>query len=108
MSIMGHVIWPRIIPHLVVTPCGDGSIEPRHRIEFLGLPDALGREASFIQMPCVCCGRPINPLRRRVGDAHDRLYYACTCLLNVRIACSRGGEARLEYERREQKQLSMF
>lgn len=116
VSILSHPIWPRIANHLKVTEYDrdGGHDEPRHRIEFLSLPEALGREAAFVQMPCVCCKRPVNPLRRREGDGWDRLYYAPCCALGVRIACSRGAEARDEYEkfiagdRRTEKQLSLF
>lgn len=116
MSLLHHEIWPQIANHLKVTEYDrdGGHDDPRHRIEFLSLPEILGRRAAFVQMPCVCCGRPINPLRRREGDGWDRLYYAPCCPVSVRVACSRGAEARAEYERfvacdkRTEAQLSMF
>lgn len=115
---MVHPLWSKLVGYLVVTPCaGDGMEEPRIRIEFLGIPERLAREAAFAQMPCVCCGRPINFLRLRVGDEWSdatRLYYAPCCPVNVRVACSRGAHARAEYDRftagdrRKVTQLEMF
>lgn len=100
MSIIGTPFWNRIRPYLHITHCDkDGTQDdPRIRIEFLGLPPKLVHEALFLQMACVACGNPVNPLRRREGDI-DRLYYAPACLVRVRIKCSRGAEARTEYDR---------
>lgn len=101
MSITHHDIWKRIEPylHVVAYDKDGGHQDPRIRIEFLGVPFPLSIEAQFVHMPCVVCGRPIYPLRRREGDAFDRLYYAVTCQIGVRIACSRSTLAAEEYER---------
>lgn len=101
MSIVDQPIWPRVAAYLFVIEYDrDGGHEdPRIRIELRGLPDQLSFDAQFVQMPCVECARPINPLRRREGDAHDRLYYAPTCQIGVRIACSRSASAAAEYDR---------
>lgn len=118
-SIMFQAVWPRIEPYLHIVECAsDGGVdEPRIRIEFLDLPERLGRELVEIVMPCVACLRPNLPLRRRVGDGFDRLYYAPSCPVGVRVACSRGNAAMLEYERfqglgpnrsRGSAQLSLF
>ena len=100
MSITNTVLWPRIEPYLfVIRYDKDGGHEdPRIRIEFRGLPPRLMADAMFVQMACVECGRPINPLRRREGDV-DRLYYAVACQIGVRTACSRSAAAAAEYER---------
>jgi len=117
MSILEHEIWPRIRSylHVVEYDKDGGHQDPRVRIEFLGIPDQLSIAAQFCQMACVGCGRAINPLRRREGDGHDRLYYAPTCQIGVRIACSRSGAAAAEYERfkacaslKPNQQLALF
>lgn len=100
MSITHSEIWDRIKVHLFVIPYDkDGGHEdPRVRIEFRGLARKLLDDAMFVQMPCVACGRPINPLRRREGDV-DRLYYAVACQIGVRTSCSRSAAAAAEYDR---------
>ena len=94
-------VWPRIEPYLHVVECAaDGGVDdPRIRIELLHLPDGLSRELTTLTAACVSCLRPVLPLRRRVGDGFDRLYYAPCCPTAVRPACSRGNAAMLEYER---------
>ncbi len=101
ISIIFTDVWQRIKEYLHVVECAeDGGItDPRIRIEFLGVPERLARELVMVEMPCVSCERPNHPLRRRVGDDWDRLYYAPTCPLTSRMACSRGNAAMLEYER---------
>lgn len=101
VSIVFLPIWERLKNYLHVVPCAkDGGHEdPRIRIEFLDVPDPLSHEAVFITMPCVTCGRPNHPLRRREGDDWSRLYYAPSCPLTTRMACSRSRAAELEYER---------
>lgn len=101
VSIVFTSVWPRIREYLHVVECAaDGGItDPRIRIEFLGVPERLARELVMYEMPCVSCERPNHPLRRREGDDWDRLYYAPTCQLTVRMSCSRGNAAMLEYER---------
>jgi hypothetical protein len=93
--------WERLKPYLVIDIYDrDGSaIEPRIRIGFDNMPDELGREMSFIAMPCVACGTANHPLRRRVGDPWSRLYYGPACQVAVRPACSKGRAASLEYQR---------
>lgn len=118
LSIIHEPIWPRLEPYLHVVQCAkDGGLdEPRIRIEFLHLPERLAREVVMYLMPCVHCQRPNHPLRRREGDDWDRLYYAPACPLAIRVACSRGRAAELEYERfkgvaagpRPTAQLSLF
>lgn len=101
MSILHHPRWPSLSRYLVIERYDrDGGHEdPRIRIELRDMPLAVGTEALFIEMACVCCGRPIHPLRRREGHFATQLYYAPSCLLGVRLACSRSTEARLEYDR---------
>lgn len=93
--------WERLKPYLLIDSYDrDGSaVEPRIRIGFVDLPDALGREMSFVTMACVACGAANHPLRKRVGDGFDRLYYAPACPVAVRPACSKGRAANLEYQR---------
>ena len=94
-------VWDRIRSFLVIDVYDKdgGHKDPRIRIGFDDLPEQLGRELAFFEMPCVACGRPIKPLRRREGDDFTRLFYAPTCEIRVRIACSRTRAAELEYER---------
>ncbi len=94
-----------------------GHDDPRIRIGFVDLPAELSLEAQWVEIPCVECKRPIHPLRRREGDPQTRLYYAPCCLIAVRIACSRSGAVRREYDAfkdigkriaADPRQLSMF
>jgi len=101
ISLIHLPIWTRIKQYLLIDYYARdrGHEEPRIRIGFVDLPESLGRELCFVEMPCVACQRPIHPLRRRVTDGFDRLFYAPTCPLSVRTACSRGRAAMLEYQR---------
>jgi hypothetical protein len=117
-SIIFEPVWAKIEPYLhVVEYDRDGGHEdPRIRIEFLDVPEKLSRELVMATMRCVHCQRPIHPLRRRDGDDWDRLFYAPTCPITVRMSCSRGRAAELEYERfkglkhhtRPSAQLALF
>ncbi len=115
-SIIFEPIWERIerYLHVVSYDRDGGHAEPRIRIEFLEIPEYLAHEVVMYVMPCVACGRPNHPLRRRIGDEWNRLYYAPTCELSKRIACSRGRAAMLEYQRfqglasRPTSQLELF
>jgi hypothetical protein len=117
-SIIFEPVWNRIKSYLHIVECApDGGHEnPRIRIEFLDVPEMLARDLVMVTMRCVNCQRPIHPLRHREGDDWDRIYYACTCLITVRMACSRGRAAELEYERfkglklgdRQSSQLALF
>jgi hypothetical protein len=118
VSIVFEPVWNRIKEYLHVVPYDKdgGHPDPRIRIEFLDLPDKLGREVECVTMKCVACQRPIHPLRRREGDGYDRLYYACCCPTAIHPACSRSRSAALEYERFKSlkvasmppRQLSLF
>ncbi len=118
ISVVHLPVWETIRKHLVVDVYDKdgGHKDPRIRIGFDDLPETLGRELVALEMPCVACGRPTHPLRRREGDPWTRLFYSPTCLLAVRIACSRSRAAHLEYERfkgittsgRPSMQLQMF
>lgn len=102
VSLVFLPIWSQLKPYLKIENCvrDGGSVEdPRIRIGFENLPEALGRQATHITMPCVACLRAIQPLRRREGDLFTRLYYACSCPVGVRKECSKGRAAMLEYER---------
>jgi hypothetical protein len=116
-SLVFHPVWPRIRDHLHLDfyARDRGVDEPRVRIGFVDLPEILGRELVLLEMLCVTCQRPIKPLRRRIGDGFDRLYYAPCCPVATRAACSRSRAAQLEYHRfagidhrRPVVQLAMF
>lgn len=100
-SLIFHPSWERLQQHLHVVEYDKdgGHKEPRIRIDFLGLPEKWSRELVMLEMMCVACQRPIHPLRRRLGDDWDRLYYAPACPLEKRAGCSRSRAAALEYER---------
>jgi hypothetical protein len=92
-----------------------GHKEPRIRIGFVDLPESWARELVMYEMPCVACGRPNHPLRKRVGDDWSRLFYAPSCELSKRYSCSRTRAAALEYQRfaglddkRPSQQLSLL
>jgi hypothetical protein len=101
ISLVFHEAWPRIRDHLHLDfyARDRGVDEPRIRIGFVDLPDKLGRELVLAEMLCVTCQRPIKPLRRRIGDGFDRLYYAPCCPVAIRAACSRSRAAQIEYQR---------
>ncbi len=100
-SLVFEPVWGTVEPYLHVVDYDrdGGHANPRIRIEFLNVPESLARELVMVEMPCVSCQRPIHPLRRREGDEWNRLFYAPTCLIAVRVSCSRGRAAELEYER---------
>ena len=100
-SIVFLPVWERLESHLHIDRYARdrGHAEPRIRIGFVDLPEPFARELVQIEMPCVACARPIHPLRRRVGDDWNRLFYSPTCELSKRYACSRGRAAALEYQR---------
>lgn len=111
VSLIFQPVWSRIRDHLHIVECpqdGGAVNDPRIRIEFLGLSEKAARELVTVTMPCVACERPNFPLRIREGDAWDmgRLYYAPTCPITTRMACSRGRAAELEYERFKGLRLS--
>jgi hypothetical protein len=101
VSIIFLPAWTELEPYLVVDVYDKdgGHVDPRIRIGFADMPESLGRRMAFLEMPCVTCRRPNHPLRRREGDPWSRLFYAPTCPLAVRVACSRSRAAELEYER---------
>lgn len=117
ISITKLPLWERLEKHLKVDVYDKdgGHADPRIRIGFTDLPEAWSRELVFLEMPCVACGRPNHPLRRRIDDGWDRLYYAPACIQTVNKSCSRGRAAELEYERFKslpirplQLQMSLF
>lgn len=101
MSILDHQIWPILQPFVrIETYDRDGGhASPRHRIEVETPPDGdLLRAFIAVRMPCVVCGRMINPIRLREGGESIKLYFAATCELALTYACARSGAARDEYE----------
>lgn len=116
-SIVFHPIWQKLHPYLLVDiyDRDGGHKDPRIRIGFVDLPETFSHELVMLVMPCVHCERPNHPLRRRETDDWTRLYYGPCCPLAVRVSCSRGRAAELEYERfkglpppRASAQLSLF
>lgn len=80
-----------------------GHVRPRKRLEVSSrIPDDIMRRMIDFQMPCVCCGRWMNPFRQRAGaklrsTASRHIYFAAACPLDVSIRCSRTPAASDEY-----------
>ena len=99
VSIVHHPVWEKLAPYLHLIEHGHPD-DPQVRVEFLDVPEIFAAKvAQETTMPCVHCQRVISPLRRRITDPWSRLYYAPTCELSKRVACSRSRAAMLEYER---------
>lgn len=101
--------WAELRPYLRIESYDrdGGHRHPRHRIEFRGVPMNLALEALAYQIPCVACGELVQPFRERLTRnprpragawIHHGFYYAPSCTLRHRIACSRGAAASREYE----------
>jgi hypothetical protein len=97
MSILKHAIWPQLRPWIVIGTYGrdGGSETPRHRIELRTPPKALLETFLAVEAPCVSCGTPSHPIRRR--GSSGGVYYAAACPLSVSIKCSRCIAAAMEY-----------
>lgn len=80
-----------------------GHLNPRKRIELDAgnLSSELRRRVLAFTMPCVACGRTINPFRVRAATSKrggsNHVYFAAACPLHVEVGCSRGLAARNEY-----------
>jgi hypothetical protein len=90
MSIIHHPAWWDLRPYIRIQR-GIGH----DRIE-VDMPESstLLRRFLSIKMPCVCCGRSINPVRARAGQGN--LYLSSTCEQDVSFCCSRSIDAREE------------
>lgn len=100
MSILLEPIWFDLRPYirLEVYDRDGGASHPRYRIEVITPSDGvLLRRFLATTMPCVVCGRRINPIRARQGKS-NHLYFAATCELAVNYACARSADAREEYD----------
>ncbi|HEX4499825.1 MAG TPA: hypothetical protein VH187_01460 [Scandinavium sp.] len=107
MSLVDYQFFSVIHPYIIIQRYvreGGGSQNPRYRIEIKSdIPSAVKRQALAFEMPCVACGAVIHPFRQR-GPARrgvniGNLYYAACCPLAVRLPCSRGEAASVEYRR---------
>lgn len=105
MSVLEQSYWPQIRPYMrmeVYTRDG-GRAHARVRFELDPPTTALGKAWAALTMPCVACYRTIQPFRARRGQfkrgSAKHMFYACTCSLDVNVGCSRGNEARDEYQR---------
>ena len=87
LSILDHPQWAEILPHLYVQQ-GGGLNGPRHRIEATeGASLFLG-----VQTPCVGCGQPHHPIKRRAR--WGTIYFSVTCACSM--PCRNGRAARIE------------
>ena len=98
MSIVHHESWPVLAPFLRLEYVGrdprrDEDEPPRYRIEVSATGAAADR-LLVIVAPCVSCGTPMSPIRRR---SSGRLYFAATCEYGLSGSCSKGTAARAEY-----------
>jgi len=107
MSLVDTHFFPVIRPYIKRERYlreGGGSRNPRSRIEIRSnIPPDVQTKALDFEMPCVTCGAPNHPFRRR-GPAKrgvniGHLYYAPTCRLRVNVGCSRAKAASAEYRR---------
>lgn len=97
MSIRNHELWPELRKYLVVQIYSrDGIKRPRFRLNFRPMPPELFIEAQKIEVPCLACGEMIHPIRK--GTAFASLYFAGSCPLERKIACSRSRKVSAEYE----------
>lgn len=96
MSVLEQPWWPELRPLMRVQVYGrdGGPLKPRFRLEVM-LPTHAAERWLAVTMPCVACGRPIQPIRQRVR--WETAYFAPTCALLRRLPCSRGSAARDEY-----------
>lgn len=99
MRLTEHPLWPLIRPYIrIETYDRDGGhAHPRHRIEIDAPPDS-DAVLLAVEVHCVCCRRPIHPIRQRNGGRKG-LYVAVTCDLGRTLGCARSVAARHEYER---------
>lgn len=99
MSITTNPLWPLLRQYVRIERYGrdTGPRGARWRIEVDTPKDGtILRQLLAITMPCVNCGRTINPVRLRQHEGR-RLYYASTCGLDVTFTCARSAAARHEY-----------
>ena len=96
MSVLTQPWWPELRPLMRVQVYGrdGGPLRPRFRLE-VTLPANTADQWFAVTMPCVACGRPIQPIRQRVR--WETAYFTPTCSLLRRLPCSRGKAARDEY-----------
>jgi len=100
-SILEHKDWPTLRPFLRVERYGrdTGPRGARSRLECRRPGDGrVMRQLLALSMPCVHCGRTVHPIRERQGMG-NRMYFTCTCGLDVTFVCARSGEAREEYRK---------
>jgi hypothetical protein len=112
MSIRDHADWSAIracfyLEQVSRHVLAIGPRRSRIRIEVEPTPDVPAERLLALEMPCVCCGKTIAPIRSRHKDSDRRpkrgmakpnLYFAATCPLEWNMGCSRGSEASAEYE----------
>lgn len=107
MGILQDKFFKEVEPFFLVEAYGreklasSGGKKPRVRIEMAAMPPKLLKKALRFTMPCVRCGAAIHPFRYRAKTQRGntgRVYYACTCPLDVNVGCSRGRAATDEYD----------
>ena len=100
MSLVEHALWPTLRDYVKIQPYmrDGGPVHPRHRIE-MKTPESVSITAAFLDMvmPCVKCGLPVHPIRRRQGGTS--LYVSVSCPTARGVACRNSGAAAEEYER---------
>jgi hypothetical protein len=115
-DLLDHPFWPKVQPflHIEQYDRDGGHEDPRIRIEFKEVPPDVREQALALEMRCVACGELMHPLRQRKVGLPGSLYYAPSCPLEVRVACSRGQAAADVYRRFKDapvppdRQLTMF
>lgn len=105
-----HPILQRIAQYIniQVYDRDGGTSSPRIRLELRtkGMDAALLEEVMAVQTPCVRCGDPVSPFRKRatrkggagrVAGLQGHIYIAIACPLKNNYGCCRGSEADHEY-----------
>ncbi len=94
MSIRNEPIWKELKRYLVIEIYSrDGIERPRFRIVFRPMPQELLQRAFALTIPCLACGDPIHPIRETF-----KVYFAGSCPLDTKIACSRSDKISDEYQ----------
>lgn len=102
----------KVYKSVLTHPGWEHKIKPLLRVEYYGREGRArvevrsgitAKELAYllaIRVRCATCGAPIFPFRPRVVGGRKREghpFFAASCLLKVRIGCSRGDAATEEY-----------
>jgi hypothetical protein len=89
-SFTEHPIFHELLSYMYLSPSGASD---RIQLRRKKMTSDFKRSLHSVQTPCVSCGEYMFPLR---GNGR---YFAATCALEDRVACSRTAAASLEYHK---------